>query len=38
MASRETQQAGKTEKGEKIRISDMLKQTKDIGQMLTMQQ
>ena len=38
MASRETQQATKTEKGENIRIADMLKQTKDIGQMLNMQQ
>ena len=38
VASREGQQAVKTEKGENIRISDMLKQTKDIGQMLSLQQ
>ena len=31
VAGRETHQAGKTEKGENIRIADMLKQTKDIG-------
>ena len=34
VASRETQQV--KDKGENIRISDMLKQTKDIGQMLSL--
>ena len=34
VASKETQQAGKTDPGNNIRISDMLKQTKDIGQIL----